>query len=127
TSCLVSYLLMYVVLCSFRVVPMSLRVVVVLLLLAFSSFFFNDTATTEIYTLSLHDALPIYGDADATLCIPRRLTGQGGALCRWETHFGCQSDGRPPGGGARGVEMPLHVSASNRMAGGQARVHTDPR
>src|SRR2546430_10073062 len=26
-------------------------------------FFFNDTATTEIYTLSLHDALPIYGSA----------------------------------------------------------------
>src|SRR5687768_18442416 len=26
------------------------------------SFFFNDTATTEIYTLSLHDALPIYAD-----------------------------------------------------------------
>src|SRR2546422_2814629 len=24
-------------------------------------FFFNDTATTEIYTLSLHDALPILG------------------------------------------------------------------
>ena len=24
------------------------------------SFFFNDTPTTEIYTLSLHDALPIY-------------------------------------------------------------------
>src|SRR2546430_4374726 len=28
-----------------------------------SFFFFNDTATTEIYTLSLHDALPIYSDA----------------------------------------------------------------
>src|SRR5258708_33027623 len=28
-------------------------------LLLFSFFFFNDTATTEIYTLSLHDALPI--------------------------------------------------------------------
>src|SRR6266513_3702444 len=27
-------------------------------------FFFNDTATTEIYTLSLHDALPIYTLAD---------------------------------------------------------------
>src|SRR6266496_406758 len=27
-------------------------------------FFFNDTATTEIYTLSLHDALPIAADAD---------------------------------------------------------------
>src|SRR3989449_4306343 len=26
-------------------------------------FFFNDTATTEIYTLSLHDALPISGAA----------------------------------------------------------------
>src|SRR3712207_7546712 len=26
-----------------------------------SFFFFNDTATTEIYTLSLHDALPILG------------------------------------------------------------------
>src|SRR3954449_6200044 len=30
------------------------------LLLNFFFFFFNDTATTEIYTLSLHDALPIY-------------------------------------------------------------------
>src|SRR2546429_8922505 len=28
----------------------------------FMFFFFNDTATTEIYTLSLHDALPIYTD-----------------------------------------------------------------
>src|SRR5258708_34532717 len=28
-------------------------------------FFFNDTATTEIYTLSLHDALPILLDASA--------------------------------------------------------------
>src|SRR3712207_7006879 len=28
-------------------------------------FFFNDTATTEIYTLSLHDALPIYHDEAA--------------------------------------------------------------
>ena len=28
-------------------------------LVATYSFFFNDTATTEIYTLSLHDALPI--------------------------------------------------------------------
>src|SRR5690348_17583339 len=36
----------------------------------FSLFFFNDTATTEIYTLSLHDALPIclpdIGASDAT-------------------------------------------------------------
>src|SRR5258708_27886216 len=32
---------------------------VISLPLIFSFFFFNDTATTEIYTLSLHDALPI--------------------------------------------------------------------
>src|ERR1041385_9427667 len=32
---------------------------VVVALLCALSFFFNDTATTEIYTLSLHDALPI--------------------------------------------------------------------
>src|SRR2546422_6197045 len=31
-----------------------------LLSVIFLFFFFNDTATTEIYTLSLHDALPIY-------------------------------------------------------------------
>src|SRR3712207_9477827 len=31
-----------------------------MLLLQFYFFFFNDTATTEIYTLSLHDALPIW-------------------------------------------------------------------
>ena len=31
----------------------------------FVFFFFNDTATTEIYTLSLHDALPIWMNADA--------------------------------------------------------------
>src|SRR3712207_6954418 len=34
------------------------------------SFFFNDTATTEIYTLSLHDALPIFSHSVevANLC-----------------------------------------------------------
>src|SRR3954462_16045730 len=32
------------------------------ILTARSSSFFNDTATTEIYTLSLHDALPILAD-----------------------------------------------------------------
>src|SRR5574341_2424648 len=48
-------------------------------------FFFNDTATTEIYTLSLHDALPIFpleGDRDF------------GELCG--SHQGCQVPFRPP-------------------------------
>src|SRR3712207_8001221 len=36
-------------------------------------FFFNDTATTEIYTLSLHDALPICVRAHGhRLALPRR-------------------------------------------------------
>ena len=34
----------------------------------FFYFFFNDTATTEIYTLSLHDALPIF-DEDRNRCL----------------------------------------------------------
>src|SRR6185295_13641567 len=32
-------------------------------------FFFNDTATTEIYTLSLHDALPIYPPTSNPACL----------------------------------------------------------
>src|SRR2546425_10075867 len=39
----------------------------------FFFFFFNDTATTEIYTLSLHDALPIYYDVDGQ-CAAALLT-----------------------------------------------------
>src|SRR5437588_2587353 len=35
-------------------------------------FFFNDTATTEIYTLSLHDALPISGPGPGRSGKPRR-------------------------------------------------------
>src|SRR5258708_39072442 len=37
-----------------------------------SIFFFNDTATTEIYTLSLHDALPISRDRFPELAQPER-------------------------------------------------------
>ena len=33
-------------------------------------FFFNDTATTEIYTLSLHDALPIWDNVEVMECEP---------------------------------------------------------
>src|SRR2546425_12090143 len=39
--------------------------------LFFSFFFFNDTATTEIYTLSLHDALPICAPASERIEVPR--------------------------------------------------------
>src|SRR3712207_7008994 len=39
-------------------------------------FFFNDTATTEIYTLSLHDALPIYKERPAQCILHHKLGGQ---------------------------------------------------
>src|SRR3712207_8415510 len=74
-----------------------------LLIKMMSFFFFNDTATTEIYTLSLHDALPICCDAasvrqdlepylfeqgfvDPNSSRGRRLTAQGLAVVRSEEH-----------------------------------------
>src|SRR2546430_8766786 len=42
----------------------------------FIVFFFNDTATTEIYTLSLHDALPIYSDNQASKGPLQAMTAQ---------------------------------------------------
>src|SRR5256885_14610958 len=45
-------------------------------------FFFNDTATTEIYTLSLHDALPISAQPDP----PGDLQHRGGAQHRARAH-----------------------------------------
>src|SRR5216683_5789642 len=41
--------------------------------LSFRFFFFNDTATTEIYTLSLHDALPIFSGYAADVVPAGRL------------------------------------------------------
>src|SRR6266571_9176702 len=51
---------------------------------SFFFFFFNDTATTEIYTLSLHDALPI-SDAGPHPPLHRRGGGRGRRL-RSEEH-----------------------------------------
>src|SRR3712207_9159282 len=39
-------------------------------------FFFNDTATTEIYTLSLHDALPISGTTRDAIDLPIEVDGR---------------------------------------------------
>src|SRR5260370_29192363 len=55
----------------------------------FLFFFFNDTATTEIYTLSLHDALPISrvgGDYLRRRCIARRGCGGPRRAMRSEEH-----------------------------------------
>src|SRR5207249_11475866 len=47
----------------------------VLVFSVFFFFFFNDTATTEIYTLSLHDALPICAIGCAACHTPLLMTG----------------------------------------------------
>src|SRR3712207_8579781 len=47
----------------------------------FIFFFFNDTATTEIYTLSLHDALPIYEPPQHPDMRSRDANARGGMHC----------------------------------------------
>src|SRR6266480_6720391 len=54
---------------------------IALLLLFFVFFFFNATATTEIYTLSLHDALPISPPTHAA-CASRPSSGPRRSRCR---------------------------------------------
>src|SRR3712207_7173863 len=63
-------------------------------------FFFNDTATTEIYTLSLHDALPIW-------TISRCAAATATPPC-WSTW--------PPAGRST-CHQPLVVKAQQRAAG----------
>src|SRR2546426_9023994 len=52
-----------------------------------SFFFFNDTATTEIYTLSLHDALPISPP----------VFSAGGAATSWRSTFASWAESLRPG------------------------------
>src|SRR5258707_13251645 len=60
-------------------------------------FFFNDTATTEIYTLSLHDALPISGRGAVVDADLLRAGGQVGVA-------GVAGVGLQFGGGSRDVD-----------------------
>src|SRR2546422_7202512 len=49
--------------------------------MCFFFFFFNDTATTEIYTLSLHDALPIWEQARCEMDQQLRTAHRGSSIC----------------------------------------------
>src|SRR5688572_31912191 len=66
-------------------------------------FFFNATATTEIYTLSLHDALPISGEPGLT--VRTQAPGVGPSLR---------------------IPTPIHagVSAAQRTCAGRSEEHT---
>src|SRR3989441_11388132 len=82
-------------------------------------FFFNDTATTEIYTLSLHDALPI----SPTASWPRRRGGSVSAAPPCGGGCGLTAFGRT--GAARtgrrrarnGLYPPLHQTAGVVVSG----------
>src|SRR5256885_13769254 len=67
-------------------------------LVVFLFFFFNDTATTEIYTLSLHDALPISRPGTGVVADEQR--------------------------GVKAVFDPLHHGARLGIAGERSEEHT---
>src|SRR2546430_5980251 len=66
-------------------------------------FFFNDTATTEIYTLSLHDALPISGAGRGRASLGRRRR-RAARLRRRRAQLGAPA--RPPAWYRRGYSLP---------------------
>src|SRR5690348_17766074 len=74
----------------------------------FASFFFNDTATTEIYTLSLHDALPI------STPIAQRWRSSDGRPDTCPVHSGSGPDRRAPAGSrseehTSELQSPVHL------------------
>src|SRR3712207_8253045 len=75
------------------------------------SFFFNDTATTEIYTLSLHDALPIF--AQVVVDAEDVLGGE----------HGVDEFVQLPAGGQVGAERLLHHDPAP-PSGGRSEEHT---
>src|SRR5256886_14227986 len=98
-------------------------------------FFFNDTATTEIYTLSLHDALPISrrGEGCAGSHAGGRGRGRAGTrgagrhedLARRSDRVGRGATRRARGGGrdeadgrigARGLRSPVAIDGPGRVA-----------
>src|SRR5574337_1085490 len=87
-------------------------------------FFFNDTATTEIYTLSLHDALPIWG-VDPPVEI-RRVEGAQRKWCRKTSVFLSREPGMPGNfvGAHQGSQVPFqppipHVGLLLRRCSGK--------
>src|SRR2546429_6660035 len=75
-------------------------------------FFFNDTATTEIYTLSLHDALPISGGA-AHLGRGERQSGRAQDTCRGGTVPRLDHRPRGPAVGSRQDRKSTRLNSSH--------------
>src|SRR2546425_3239143 len=91
--------------------------------MCFFFFFFNDTATTEIYTLSLHDALPI--SRGALSAAPRGRRGwragrRGGPAARSDGDRRALLDLRAPGAAPPGARCPDPPCGPLRPNGGGA-------
>src|SRR3989475_11310586 len=88
----------------------------------FIFFFFNDTATTEIYTLSLHDALPIYSGAAVGGAGPH----QGADQVHPATGPGLGGRARRTGRRAHGRAGQRLPDRPGRGGGGQRQVRYPP-
>src|SRR3712207_9256916 len=79
-----------------------------------NSFFFNDTATTEIYTLSLHDALPILATRGGKCrrCRPDR-TGPEHAEPHPSSVIPSRIEGRTPHARAEGDRKSTRLNSSH--------------
>src|SRR3712207_7395642 len=80
-------------------------------------FFFNDTATTEIYTLSLHDALPIFGQLRLITAHDVSRVGAERGRHPWR---GCRSRWPGPGRARRG--SPARDRKSTRLNSSHANI-----
>src|SRR2546425_10534377 len=127
-----------------------------MLIFFFIFFFFNDTATTEIYTLSLHDALPISleisesGTADAAERKSQRVTkedrrvppsecvegpdsrsGECAEEPRWDRQGVLRRTGLAPGPDPHGSHdcrrNPGHDQRAERVRAERVRIHSDRR
>src|SRR5437868_12840891 len=82
--------------------------VICALVLLFFFFFFSEPSTTEIYTLSLHDALPI------SRCIrPRRRSLRRAHAPASPSRSGCRQARRPPADGPVGDRKSTRLNSSH--------------
>src|SRR3712207_7092916 len=81
-------------------------------------FFFNDTATTEIYTLSLHDALPICGSTLAWSALEEGIVNKINSYISPKIFGG---DAKSPVGGS-GVSLPDEDRKSTRLNSSHANI-----
>src|SRR5258706_13777172 len=94
-------------------------------------FFFNDTATTEIYPLSLHDALPISRPPRAGRVVKLPRASSGAALCALpapsaRVRSGCAPPAASSLAERRCWKSPISTSATTRAASASGSQAPEP-